>query len=63
MHINDSHMTCEECGDYKHSATSCPTLQEHVNFINNNTYYRPQQIKDGINNLDKVITKVIIFRL
>ena len=50
MHINDSHMTCEECGDYRHSATSCPTLQEDVNFINN--------IKDGINNLDKVITKV-----
>jgi len=43
MHINDSHMTCEECGDYGHSATSCPTLQEGVNFINNNTYYRPQQ--------------------
>ena len=43
MHINDSHMTCEECGDYGHSATSCLTLQEDVNFINNNTYYRPQQ--------------------
>ena len=27
MHINDSHMTCEECGGYGHSATSCPTLQ------------------------------------
>jgi len=43
MHINDSHMTCEECGDYGHSAVSCPTLQEDVNFINNNTYYHPQQ--------------------
>ena len=43
MHINDSHMTCEECGDYGHSVVSCPTLQEDVNFINNNTYYRPQQ--------------------
>jgi len=43
MHINDSHMICEECGDYRHSATSCPTLQEDVNFINNNTYYHPQQ--------------------
>ena len=43
MHINDSHMTCEECGDYGHSAVSYPTLQEDVNFINNNTYYRPQQ--------------------
>jgi len=43
MQVNDSHMTCEECGDYGHSAVSCPTLQEDVNFINNNTYYRPQQ--------------------
>jgi len=43
MHINDSHMTCEECGDYGHSVFSCPTLQEDVNFINNNTYYRLQQ--------------------
>jgi hypothetical protein len=43
MHINDSHMTCEECGDYRHSAISCPTLQEDVKFINNNTYYCPQQ--------------------
>jgi len=43
MHINGSHMTCEECGDYRHSAVSCPTLQEDVNFINNNTYYHPQQ--------------------
>ena len=43
LHINDSHMTCEECGDYGHSAASCPTLQEDVNFINNNTYYHPQQ--------------------
>jgi len=38
MHIKYSHMTCEECGDYGHSAVSCPTLQEDVNFINNNTY-------------------------
>jgi len=42
MHINDSHMTYEKCGDYGHSAVSCPTLQEDVNFVNNNTYYRPQ---------------------
>ena len=42
MHINDSHKTCEECGDYGHSVVSYPTLQEDVNFINN-TYYRPQQ--------------------
>jgi len=43
MHINDSDMACEECGDYGHSAISCPTLQEDVNFINHNTYYHPQQ--------------------
>jgi len=43
MHNNDSHMTCEEYGDYEHSAISCRTLQEDVNFINKNTYYRPQQ--------------------
>jgi len=47
MHINDSHMTCEECGDYGHSATCCPTLQVDVNFININTYYRPQQPRQG----------------
>jgi len=54
MHINDSHMTCEECGDYGHSALSCPTLQEDVNFISNDTYYRPpknqgsnQQLRKG----------------
>ena len=39
MHINDCHMTCEECGDYGYSVVSCPTLQGDVNFINNNTYY------------------------
>jgi len=43
MHINNSRMTCEECGDYGHSAVNYPTLQEDVNYINNNTYYRPQQ--------------------
>jgi len=43
MHINDSHMTYKECEDYPHSAVGCSTIQEDVNFINNNTYYRPQQ--------------------
>ena len=43
MRIDDSCMTYEECRDYRHSAISCPTLQEDVNFINNNTYYHPQQ--------------------
>ena len=42
IHINDSHMTCEECGL---RALSCqlPYTARDVNFINNNTYYRPQQ--------------------
>jgi hypothetical protein len=24
MHISDSHMTCEECGDVGHSGVNCP---------------------------------------
>jgi hypothetical protein len=42
MHIHDSHMTCEECGDTGHSGSNCPELQEDVNYLNNNNYYRPQ---------------------
>jgi hypothetical protein len=42
MHINDSRMTCEECGDVGHSGNNCPTTQEDVNYINNNNSYRPQ---------------------
>jgi hypothetical protein len=42
MHINDSRMTCEECGNTRHSGSNCPELQEDVNYINNNNY-RPQQ--------------------
>jgi hypothetical protein len=42
MHINDSRMTCEECGNTGHSGSNCPELQEDVNYINNNNY-RPQQ--------------------
>jgi hypothetical protein len=44
MHIHDSCMTYEECGDTGHSGRSCPELQEHVNYLNNNSnYYHPQQ--------------------
>jgi hypothetical protein len=43
MHIHDSRMTCEECGDTRHSGSNCPELQEDVNYLNNNNYYRPQQ--------------------
>jgi hypothetical protein len=41
MHIHDSQMTCEECGDTRHSRSNCPELQEDVKYINNN--YRSQQ--------------------
>jgi hypothetical protein len=44
MHIHDSRMTYEECGDTRHSWSNCPELQEDVNYINNNNNnYRPQQ--------------------
>jgi hypothetical protein len=36
MHIHDSCMTCEECGDTGHSGRNCPELQEDVNYLNNN---------------------------
>jgi hypothetical protein len=26
MHINDSRMTCEECGNTRHSGSNCPEL-------------------------------------
>jgi hypothetical protein len=42
MHINDSRMTYEVCGDTGHSENYCPKTQEDVNYINNNNY-RPQQ--------------------
>jgi hypothetical protein len=41
MHIHDSRMTCEVCGNTGHSGNNCPETQEDVNFVNNN--YRPQQ--------------------
>jgi hypothetical protein len=45
MHIYDSCMTCEECGDTRHSGRNYPELQEDVNYINNNNNNndRPQQ--------------------
>jgi len=41
MQIHDSRMTCEVCGNTRHSRNSCPETQEDVNFVNN--YYCPQQ--------------------
>jgi len=42
MRIHDSGMTCEECGETRHTSTNCLELTEDVNYINNNNYYRPQ---------------------
>ena len=42
MHIHDSHMTCEECRNTRHSGNNGPEIHEDMNFINNN-YFRPQQ--------------------
>ena len=42
MHIRDFHMTCEECGNTRHSGNDCTETHEDVNFINNN-YFHPQQ--------------------
>ena len=42
MHIYDSHMTCEECGNTGHSGSNCSKTHEDVNFVSNN-YFRPQQ--------------------
>jgi uncharacterized coiled-coil protein SlyX len=42
MHIHDSHMTCEEYGNTRHSGYNCLEIHEDVNIVNNN-YYHPQQ--------------------
>ena len=41
MHIHDSSMTCEECGETGHTGNNCQELREDVNYIINNYYYRP----------------------
>jgi len=44
MHIHDSGMTYEVCGETGHIGTNRPELREDVNYINsNNNCYRPQQ--------------------
>jgi len=68
MHVYDSHMTCEECGDTRYSSNRCPEMLEDVNYINNNNnnyYNRPKQIKVGINRglTTQVIIKVTILTI
>jgi hypothetical protein len=48
MHIHDSRMTCEKCGETGHLGNTYLELHEDVNYIviNNNNYYRPQQNQD-----------------
>jgi hypothetical protein len=41
MHIYDSRMTYEECGGTGHLGSNCSEIQEDVNYINNNSNYRP----------------------
>ena len=36
MHIHDSHMTCEVCGNIGCLGNSYPKTQKDVNFVNNN---------------------------
>jgi hypothetical protein len=43
MQLFESRMTCEECGNTRHSESQCPQLEEAVNYVNNNNQYRPQQ--------------------
>jgi hypothetical protein len=38
MHINDSRMMCEVCGDTENLGNNWPKTQEDVNYINNNNY-------------------------
>jgi hypothetical protein len=42
MHIHDSRMTSEECGNTRHTRNNYPETHEDVNFVNNN-YFHPQQ--------------------
>ena len=52
MHIHDSRMTCEECGNTGHSGNNCPKTQDDVNFVNNSNYFRSQ--KDGTSYRDRI---------
>jgi hypothetical protein len=60
MHISDSYMTCEECGDVGHSGVNCPEFLEDVNYINNTTTIILSRINEISNKGQtiKVITKI-----
>ena len=57
MHIHDSRMTCEVCGNIDHSGNSCPKTQEDVTLSTTTTFIL-SRIKDGISNKGQT-TKVI----
>jgi hypothetical protein len=44
----DSHMTCEVCGEVRHSENNCPDTHEEVLYINNG--FRQQSDNNGWNN-------------
>jgi hypothetical protein len=50
MHIYDSRMICEECGDIGHSGNNCPKICEDVNFVYKTTTIILNRIKDRISN-------------
>ena len=52
MHIYDSHMTCEECGDTGHSGNHCPEMLEDVNYINNNNKLQPSSTKPRLESIE-----------
>ena len=45
--VMDSRMTCETCGETRHTGNSCPITQEESHFVgvnnSNNSGFRPQQ--------------------
>ena len=43
MHIYDSHMTCEECGDTGHSGNHCPEMHQQPSIIDVNYTLNPNK--------------------
>ena len=44
--VMDSRMTCETCGETRHTGNSCPIIQEELHFVGakncNNSGFHPQ---------------------